>query len=153
MGLEWVTDHENADIELFSHVGEAREELAQFLLAFTQLAAPRVINTEAGHDRIDDEQPVVVGLKTGCQRIEELQLLLEIGQPTTASKWHRPKEKAFDAWIVTYLAVLGSSVGNILLCLFWVHCEGQLGKVHTDLLVPTYCRIVRRFERYCQVLA
>lgn len=52
--------HENADVELLGHVSELRQELVEFLLTIGKLAAAAVVNAEAGHDAVDDEETVFV---------------------------------------------------------------------------------------------
>lgn len=52
--------HENADIEFLGHVSELRQELVEFLLTIGKLATAAVVNAEAGHDAVDDEETVFV---------------------------------------------------------------------------------------------
>jgi len=52
--------HENANVELLGHVSELRQELVEFLLTIGKLAAATVVNAEAGHDAVDDEETVFV---------------------------------------------------------------------------------------------
>jgi hypothetical protein len=42
-------------------VRESGQELVQFLLALGQLAAAAVVDTEAVHDAVDDQETVFIG--------------------------------------------------------------------------------------------
>ena len=44
---------------------KSAEELVEFLLSICQLASAAVVDAEAGHDAVDDQEPVLVGLKAG----------------------------------------------------------------------------------------
>ena len=55
-----LTYHEDTEVEFLCHMGQLREELVQFLLTFCQLSSSTVVNTEAVHYAIDDEEAVFV---------------------------------------------------------------------------------------------
>ena len=44
----------------FSHMCQLREELVEFLLAICQLATATVVDAEAIHNAVDDEETVLV---------------------------------------------------------------------------------------------
>ena len=48
---------------------QLREELIQFLLPVCQLAAAAVVDAEAGHDAVDDEEAVFVAGEGGGERV------------------------------------------------------------------------------------
>ena len=55
------------------------QELIQLLLAIGQFAAAAVIDAEAGHDAVDDEEAVVVCGEVGGEGVEEFELVLSSG--------------------------------------------------------------------------
>ena len=60
-----VADHKDANVKLLSHVREPGQKLSEFLLSFGQLAPAAVVDTEAGHDAVDDEEAVFIALEVG----------------------------------------------------------------------------------------
>lgn len=76
----WKKHHENADIELLSHMRQFTQELIQLLLPISQLAAAAVVDAETGHYAVDDEEAVFVSLETGGKGVEELKLVLGTGR-------------------------------------------------------------------------
>ena len=52
------------------------QELIQLLLAIGQLAAAAVVDAEAGHDAVDYQEAVFVGLEAGGEGVEEFELML-----------------------------------------------------------------------------
>jgi len=57
--MRWVY-HQNADVKFLGHVCELRQELVKFLLSIGKLATAAVVDAEAGHDAVDDEETVFV---------------------------------------------------------------------------------------------
>ena len=73
---EGRTCHQDANVELLGHVRQLRQVLIQFLLSVRQLAAAAVVDAEAGHDAVDDQETVFVTGEGGGERIEEFELVL-----------------------------------------------------------------------------
>ena len=55
---------------------QSREELVELLLALGQLATAAVVDTEAVHDAVDDQEPVLIGSKGLRKCIEKVHLVL-----------------------------------------------------------------------------
>jgi len=60
----------------FGHVGQPGQELVQFLLTVGQLAAAAVVDAEAVHDAVDDEEAEGVAGEGEGEGVEELELVL-----------------------------------------------------------------------------
>ena len=57
-------------------MGQSGQELVQFLLTVGQLAAAAVVDAEAVHDAVDDEEAEGVGGEGEGEGVEELELVL-----------------------------------------------------------------------------
>ena len=51
-----LVDDQDSDVELFGHLSELAEMLAELTLALVQLAATMVVIAEVRHDAVDDEE-------------------------------------------------------------------------------------------------
>lgn len=54
-----LIDDQDSDVELFGHLAEFTEVLAEFSLTFVQLAAAVEVVAEVRHDAVDDEKAVL----------------------------------------------------------------------------------------------
>lgn len=50
---------------------QTAKELIEFLLPVSEFTSAAVVDAEASHDTIDDEQTILIRLKAGGQSIEE----------------------------------------------------------------------------------
>ena len=55
------------------------QELIQLLLSIRQLSAPAVVDAKTGHDAVNDQKAVFVGLEAGRKGVEEFELVLWMG--------------------------------------------------------------------------
>ena len=95
-----LVDDQDSDVELFGHLSELAEMLAELTLALVQLAATMVVIAEVRHDAVDDE-------KTILSRRERL------GQTTEL--------------LVLVFAVLCTDVEDVLIGGLWVNFELLVG--------------------------
>jgi len=57
---------------------QLRQELIELLLALVQLASASVIDSEQGHDAVDDEETVLIADEELGDLVEELHLMLRV---------------------------------------------------------------------------
>jgi len=76
-----VTNHQHGNVELFCHMAQLRQEQIQFSLSMGQLPSPLVVNTETGHDAVDDQQHKITTCKLPRERIQQLVLVLAVECP------------------------------------------------------------------------
>lgn len=86
------------------------------MLPLAQFAATAVVDAEAGHDAVDDEEAVFVRGEAGREEVQELVLMLN---GVSVSSEHLSDK-------IVYLAVLGSSIGDVLLSLIGINCRKLL---------------------------
>ena len=60
----------------FSHMGQLGQELVQLLLTICKFASTAVVDSEAVHDAVDDEETVLIRGERLGEGIEELELVL-----------------------------------------------------------------------------
>ena len=60
----------------FSHVRQTVEELIELLLTFRELSAPAIVDPEAVHDAVDDQESVLVASERLGKRVQEFELML-----------------------------------------------------------------------------
>lgn len=59
-------------------VCQLRQELVELLLAFIELTTTGIIDTEEGHDAVDDEKPILIAHKKLGHLIQEFHLMLGV---------------------------------------------------------------------------
>lgn len=77
VGLNLIDD-QDSDVELFCHLAELAEVLAQFALAFIQLSTAMVVVAEVCHDAVDDEKTVLAGRERLGQTAELIVLVFAV---------------------------------------------------------------------------
>lgn len=97
--------------QTFGHVRETRQELIEFLLAFSQFTSATVVDTETVHDAVDDKEAVLIACKRLCEGIEKLELMLQWIQHMIPHVGRNP-----------HFTIERSCVHDVLLCFFRVDC-------------------------------
>jgi len=96
----WVTldlvGHQHADVVLLCHERDLLQELGKVGLTLAEFAASLIVDSEAGHDAVDNEQSILAGAEGFRAEVEKLALVL---------------------------AIDGSGVGDVVVRLVWVHTE------------------------------
>ena len=77
VGLNLIDD-EDSDVELFCHLAELAEVLAQLALTFIQLSTAMVVVAEVCHDAVDDEKTVLPGREWLGQTTELIVLVFAV---------------------------------------------------------------------------
>jgi hypothetical protein len=62
----------------FSNVRQLGEELVELLLTFVQLSSASVVNSEEGHDTVDDQQTILVAHEILGNFVEKLHLMFGV---------------------------------------------------------------------------
>lgn len=92
---------------------QLRQELIEFLLAIGQFPTAAVVDAEAVHDTVNDEEAVFVGCKIRGESVQQFQLVLkkrcELG-------------KSEQVCAPTNFTVKSTTVGYVFLCLVRIHC-------------------------------
>src|SRR5271170_624911 len=101
-------------------MAQLRQELIQFSLSIGQLPSPLVVNTETGHDAVDDQQHKFPTCKLPCERIQQLVLVLAVecsGIEDVLKRSVRIDVKAFSNLCNSFRSesTLGVYVGNFAL--------------------------------------
>jgi hypothetical protein len=73
-----LVDDQDSDVELFGHLSELAEMLAELTLALVQLAATMVVIAEVRHDAVDDEETELSRSERLSQTAQLLVLVLAV---------------------------------------------------------------------------
>lgn len=73
-----LVGHEDSNVELLSDVVESGQELSKLLLSLRKLSSSSVVNSEACHDAVDDQESEVTRHELLRQFFEKIQLMFAI---------------------------------------------------------------------------
>lgn len=73
-----LVGHEDSNVELLSDVVESCQELSKLLLSLGKLSSSGIVNSEACHDTVDDQESEVTRNELLRQLFEKIQLMFTV---------------------------------------------------------------------------